>query len=994
MKTYKNEKAVSNRRSLRVESLEDRRVLATFLVTTNSDFGAGSLRDAMEQSNATPGLDEIRFSLPTSELKITPESALPWLTDAVLIDATTQPGYSGLPLVELSGENAVGNAAGIHIAADNSSVRGLTINSFTNAGIYVGEVSGILIRSNIIGADPSGEIARPNAQGISLYGTTNAIVGGGAPEFGNLISGNDGYGIVVGGSAATNNRIQSNIIGANITGTKPLPNTSSGVFVDDGARDNYVGTDSDGVRDAAEGNLISGNGGHGVIVRSAHSNVVAGNFVGTDIDGVSAIGNSFHGVQMTIGASENMIGGSSPTERNVISGNGRAGVQTIGAVSNHIAGNFIGVDVSGTKALGNDEYGILLRDDSESNVVGTNGDGVNDAAERNLISGNRYAGIFSLKSHKNVVAGNYIGVDASGSGRAANNVGVRIHGGSTLNLVGTNADGVSDELERNIIAGNVRNGVEIDDASNNQVAGNWIGLGSDGVAVPNRHSGVWIHSGATGNTIGGASDARRNVISGNAYSGVSTRAPDNTIIGNYIGTSVDGMQAIGNQWEAVLVYDDATGTRVGDGTSAGRNVIFSGVSDGVHIRNASANSVVGNWIGVAADGTTHFADAGTAVRLTDAGGNTIGGAAADQFNTIYSGDESAVIVAGDSTNNSLHGMSVASTNVAPVDLGGDGVTTNDDSDGDAGPNGLQNFPDILSANTSDGVTRIAGRIASSPGSQVDVDLYFSSAETPDTILHVGRVQSVQTGPDGIGAWSIELPGDVGSFRAIASQDMVGSSELSPAVSTARQLEVKLETYEMTEQDFRLSGFVARDDESLQEPVVVNLSSTDPARVKVPEQVIIPAGDQVVGFTIELVGDSLAQPTLDVAILAESSNASGAALLTILRSDTWHNDVLALDVNGDSSIAPNDVLGVVNAINSGIGGDLAGQTPRDQGRFVDTNDDGFLSPIDALIIINYLNKPDGEGESTDEIAGGTWSTGEFFDLSWVEDLKKSRQWPAR
>lgn len=352
------------------------------MVTTNADFVEGSLRNAIELANDAPGVDEIHFALPPEELKIALEFELPWLTDSIVIDGTTQSGYSGRPLVELSGENISSNSAGLNIASDDSVVRGLVINNFVNAGVFVGEVSGALIQSNIIGADPSGSAARPNSAGVSLYGSTNAIVGGGEPELGNLISGNDGYGVIVVGSNATNNRIQGNIIGANIDGTTALANSSSGVLLDDGAWGNYVGTDSDSVQDEAEGNLLSGNTLHGVLVRNAPSNVIAGNFIGTGLDGLSSVGNTGYGIWVEQ-ASQNVIGGASSFERNVISGNGRAGIQMRGAILNHVAGNYIGVDASGTGLLGNDEYGILLRDKSDSNIVGTNGDGVDDAAERN-----------------------------------------------------------------------------------------------------------------------------------------------------------------------------------------------------------------------------------------------------------------------------------------------------------------------------------------------------------------------------------------------------------------------------------------------------------------------------------------------------------------------------------------------------------------------------------------------------------------------------------
>src|SRR4030095_995083 len=88
----------------RFDSLEGRLLLATFTVTTTSDAGAGSLREAVVQANASAdggggAADRIGFDIPGSGTQtIAPLSALPASTGRVVIDGTSQPGYSGTPL--------------------------------------------------------------------------------------------------------------------------------------------------------------------------------------------------------------------------------------------------------------------------------------------------------------------------------------------------------------------------------------------------------------------------------------------------------------------------------------------------------------------------------------------------------------------------------------------------------------------------------------------------------------------------------------------------------------------------------------------------------------------------------------------------------------------------------------------------------------------------------------------------------------------------------
>ena len=212
----------------RFELVEDRTLLSTFSVTNTADSGPGSLRQAILDSNAaTAATNTIDFAIPgTGVQTIEPASSLPAITQAVLIDGESQRGYTGTPLIKLSGSQA-GGGDGLTITGSNVAVRGLDIGGYSQ-----------------------------------------------------------GAGIHITGVGATGDWIYGNFLGTDPTGTQATPN-NAGVEIDAGATQNLIGTNGDGVNDTAERNLLSGNLFAGVWIngQGTSNNAVAGNFIGTDITG-------------------------------------------------------------------------------------------------------------------------------------------------------------------------------------------------------------------------------------------------------------------------------------------------------------------------------------------------------------------------------------------------------------------------------------------------------------------------------------------------------------------------------------------------------------------------------------------------------------------------------------------------------------------------------------------------------------------------------------
>jgi hypothetical protein len=288
-----------------------------FPVTTAADNGdnanpaAGSLRAAIILANTTPGADTISFSIGTGPQTIKPLSALPTITDPVIIDGTTQPGFAGSPIIEIDGESAGANVTGLSLATENSTIRGLVVNRFsTGFGIDVAGLGGNLIAGNFIGLNLAGTTGQGNFTGLAIHSANNTI-GGTTPADRNIVAGNNSNsGIALGGTATTGNIIEGNYVGTDVTGTVAIGN-NVGVFMVQASGNNTVGGTAPGAR-----NLISGNFASGVGI-ATNNNKILGNLIGTKADGASALGNQSSGVEFLDGH-DNQIGGIAPGQGNVI----------------------------------------------------------------------------------------------------------------------------------------------------------------------------------------------------------------------------------------------------------------------------------------------------------------------------------------------------------------------------------------------------------------------------------------------------------------------------------------------------------------------------------------------------------------------------------------------------------------------------------------------------------------------------------------------------
>ena len=327
-------------------------IAPSFVVTNTNDSGPGSLRQAITNANTVPGLNTITFNIPGPGVhKIAPLTNLPGMTDPVVIDGFSQPGSSQV----------------------------------ARPGVQL-----------ILLVELSGENLGAGADGLAITAGSSTVRGLVINRFSNR-------GIVI--SSQGGNSIYGNFIGTDPTGTQARGNGAGiGLF----SPNNTIGGI---VADRVNLNLISGNGGAGILVSgaSANGNQIQGNYIGTDVTGTRPLLQSV-GVNISATGTNNIIGGTDSRARNVISGNTNVGISmnssTGGVNNNRVQGNYIGTDATGQFALGNG-IGVTLITSPDNLIGGTS------SQARNIISGN-VTGIRTNTSG-NTIKGNYIGLSAFGA---------------------------------------------------------------------------------------------------------------------------------------------------------------------------------------------------------------------------------------------------------------------------------------------------------------------------------------------------------------------------------------------------------------------------------------------------------------------------------------------------------------------------------------------------------------------------------------------------
>lgn len=494
--------------------------------------------------------------------------------------------------------------------------------------------SGNVIQGNHIGTNAAGDGAIPNKSGgiRVMRSSSDTQIGGTEPGDGNLVSGNWGSGISISGGSQ-NDIVQGNYVGVDESGMDELPNGGHGIEL--GSLSDYSGAVGTlvGGEEPGAGNVISGNYGAGVHLWFDTNGVsIKGNRIGTNAAGDKEIGNGNQGIVVFLGAHDNVIGGPTEAERNVISGNAWAGVQMWWAAQHNVVErNYIGLSADGSTAIPNGLAGVDIYDGASENEIRGNvisandGDGVSVGEVLYSLAGapDDFFARIQLDDHIEVTWagewGIFSGDEEDGfvgnivfrgnptwplvievtSDDACASVGpIWLHHLPTGSVQVTGGEDNGCTGDPTIIAYTIP--IPVDYAAVfNFVKDNLIGTNPAGdAAIPNEGAGVSLRGSSSDTHIGGPGHG--NVISGNRFNGVdlSNGAHDVSVQGNFIGTNVAGTLPLGNGHNGVIVHEGAHNNVIG-GTAPGEgNVIAFNHYDGVTVGGASSvqNTIRGNSI--------------------------------------------------------------------------------------------------------------------------------------------------------------------------------------------------------------------------------------------------------------------------------------------------------------------------------------------------------------------------------------------------------------
>lgn len=704
--------------------------------------GLITLREAILATNNSANVgtaDQIHFNISGSgPHTINLTSALPTITDAVIIDGWTEPNYASSPVIELNGTNAGSGVSGLTISASNSTVRGLVINRFNGSGIVVsGDTN--TITGNVIGLNNSGTTTQANGgDGIRISGSSNTV-GGTTAASRNTISGNANYGIHLQGSLATANTVLGNYIGLDSTGANDRGNTLGGIYLSNDAAGNLIGTSVTG-----GANFISGNDGAGILISNSNLNQIKNNRIGLNAAQTLTIGNSGHGIELLGTSSENLLGGPGTSEGNIITGSGGDGISL--PSSSAQLNVFLRNSIYGNSGLGIDleNDGVTLNDsgdgDSGANdltnfpvltLAKTNGS--NQLTVSGNFSGNSNSyyrvAFYSNSSYDTSLYGEgatflgSVNISTNGSGAAtfSTTISANVAVGTFITSTATETDSShaiyyqTSEFAKAIAAISstqasitVDSITDVSDGDTTSLSTLLVDRGADGV-ISLREAIIAANQTANGTT--GVDRIRFSITGSGPHTiSVSSQLPsisDGVLIDgwsepDYVSTPVitlDGTSAAGT-------VDGLELTSTADGSTIRglRIQNFSGYGIDV-LANSNSNTIVGNIVGGDSVATIGMGNGLSGIRVQGAN-NTIGGTTSQNRNIISDNGQIGVLIRGSSaTGNLVAGNYIGVDSTGNLDIGntGTGIEISNGANNNTIGGNNSNARNIISGNNGEGI---------------------------------------------------------------------------------------------------------------------------------------------------------------------------------------------------------------------------------------------------------------------------------------------------
>ncbi len=770
----------------------------TFVVTNTSTNGAGSLRQAILDANATPAPDTIEFNVPGIGV-LTIGGSLPTITKTVTIDGYTQPTSSvntatddstnAVLRIRLDGSTAKTGDAVLTISGGQTTIRGIVINNVkaTGSAILVTEHAvGVAIRGCFIGTTPTGFSDSTHADGIVVEGT--AIIGTPSPEDRNVISGNDGVGIRLIGPQSV---VQNNLIGTDKTGAPTIPNGTGIRFETTNSKEAVIGGDAENAA-----NVIAGNQAEGIVLadgsgrrnRIERNRIYANGALGIDLGG----------------------DGVTPND----TGDADAGPNDLLNYPELTSARINGtrLRVQGFLEAEPGEYQVEFFSNAEPDPSGFGeGERFLGTAVVVIPEGKPLAAFTALVelgvevTTPFFVTSTVQDLELLETSEFSRAIETEI-GGTELVVLNTSDSG----------AGSLRAAIE--QANSNPdpntivfiLAGSGVHtikpLSALTITAPVLVDGYTQAGSATNTLADGTNAAIRIVIDGSALeddaaltvsgtraviqglaihsapgSGIrGENGAELVVRGNYIGTDSTGLVDLGNGSNGIET-GNSSGSRIGGPSTGDRNLIsgngLAGVDD-----SGSGTVIAGNIIGANASALSPLGNAAAGIAAAGSG-TVIGGDESALGNVILGNGGGGVEVAAGASGVEIRGNGITGNGGLGIDLldadSGAGVTPNDADDADTGGgNALQNFP-VLSQ-------------PSAISSTLDVDGTLDVPATTDSATYTIRVfsnASCDASGNGegavlLGTADVELSGDDEHFSFTLPVEVQAGDEITATATDA------------------------------------------------------------------------------------------------------------------------------------------------------------------------------------------------------------------